>query len=55
LFPKPPWFLTNKTSELLAIEHALQRREAQWARRRLVAEQLHRAKRLSSAKARTGA
>ena len=31
-------------SELLAIEHALRRREAKWARRRLVAEQLHRAK-----------
>ena len=30
--------------ELLAIEHALRRREAEWARRRLVAEQLHRAK-----------
>jgi len=30
--------------ELLAIEHALRRREAQWAQRRLVAEQLHRAK-----------
>jgi uncharacterized membrane protein len=30
--------------ELLAIEHALRRREAQWAERRLVAEQLHRAK-----------
>src|SRR6516162_584054 len=30
--------------EMLAIEHALRRREAEWARRRLVAEQLHRAK-----------
>jgi hypothetical protein len=30
--------------ELLAIEHALRRREAEWARRRLIAEQLHRAK-----------
>ncbi len=30
--------------ELLAIEHALRRREAEWARRRLVAEQLHRAR-----------
>jgi hypothetical protein len=30
--------------ELLAIEHTLRRREAKWARRRLVAEQLHRAK-----------
>jgi hypothetical protein len=29
---------------LLAIEHALRRREAEWARRRLIAEQLHRAK-----------
>jgi uncharacterized membrane protein len=29
--------------ELLAIEHALRRREAQWARRRLLAEQLRRA------------
>jgi uncharacterized membrane protein len=31
-------------AELLAIEHALRRREAMWAQRRLVAEQLHRAK-----------
>ncbi len=31
-------------NELLAIEHALRRREAQWAQRRLVAEQLHRAR-----------
>jgi uncharacterized membrane protein len=31
-------------AELLAIEHALRRREAEWARRRLLAEQLHRAK-----------
>ena len=30
--------------ELLAIEHALRRREAEWAQRRLVAEQLRRAK-----------
>ena len=30
--------------ELLAIEHALRRREAQWAQRRLIAEQLRRAK-----------
>jgi uncharacterized membrane protein len=30
--------------ELLAIEHALRRREAAWAERRLVAEQLRRAK-----------
>jgi uncharacterized membrane protein len=30
--------------ELLAIEHALRRREAMWAQRRLVAEQLRRAK-----------
>jgi uncharacterized membrane protein len=30
--------------QLLAIEHALRRREAEWARRRRVAEQLHRAK-----------
>jgi uncharacterized membrane protein len=30
--------------ELLAIEYALRRREAEWARRRLAAEQLHRAK-----------
>src|SRR5215472_4877313 len=30
--------------ELLAIEHALRRREASWARRRLVAEQLKRAR-----------
>src|SRR5262249_51587876 len=31
-------------AELLAIEHALRRREAMWAERRLVAEQLRRAK-----------
>jgi uncharacterized membrane protein len=31
-------------TELLAIEHALRRREAMWAQRRLVAEQLRRAK-----------
>ena len=31
-------------TELLAIEQALRRREAMWAQRRLVAEQLHRAK-----------
>jgi hypothetical protein len=30
--------------ELRAIEYALRRREATWAERRLVAEQLHRAK-----------
>jgi hypothetical protein len=30
--------------ELLAVEHALRRREAEWAQRRLVAEQLRRAK-----------
>jgi len=30
--------------ELLAIEHALRRREAEWAKRRLIAEQLRRAK-----------
>jgi hypothetical protein len=31
-------------TELLAVEHALRRREAMWAQRRLVAEQLRRAK-----------
>jgi hypothetical protein len=31
-------------TELLAIERALRRREAEWAQRRLVAEQLRRAK-----------
>ena len=40
--------------ELLAIEHALRRREAKWARRHLVAGQLHRPKRLSSAGPKTG-
>ena len=41
--------------ELLAIEHALRRREAAWAERRLVAEQLRRARKPSSAKPRPGA
>jgi hypothetical protein len=36
--------LPTTDSELLAIEHALRRREAEWAQRRLVAEQLRRAK-----------
>jgi len=36
--------LPTTDGELLAIEHALRRREAEWARRRLVAEQLRRAK-----------
>src|SRR5215475_5933553 len=36
--------LPTTDGELLAIEHALRRREAEWAQRRLVAEQLHRAK-----------
>jgi uncharacterized membrane protein len=38
------YHLPAADNELLAIEHALRRREAEWARRRLVAEQLHRAK-----------
>jgi len=36
--------LPTTDGELLAIEHALRRREAEWAQRRLVAEQLRRAK-----------
>ena len=36
--------LPASDGELLAIEHALRRREAEWAQRRLVAEQLRRAK-----------
>jgi hypothetical protein len=36
--------LPAANGELLAVEHALRRREAEWARRRLLAEQLHRAK-----------
>ena len=35
--------------ELLAIEHSLRRREAEWAQRRLVAEQLRRAKEATAA------
>jgi uncharacterized membrane protein len=38
------YHLPATDDELLAIEHALRRREAEWARRRLIAEQLHRAK-----------
>jgi uncharacterized membrane protein len=36
--------LPTSDGELLAIEHALRRREAEWAQRRLIAEQLRRAK-----------
>jgi uncharacterized membrane protein len=39
--------------ELLAIEHALRRREATWAQRRLVAEQLRRAKEAVQRQSRT--
>jgi hypothetical protein len=38
------YHLPAADDELLAIEHALRRREAEWARRRPIAEQLHRAR-----------
>jgi uncharacterized membrane protein len=45
--------LPVEDTELLAIEHALRRREAAWAQRRLLAEQLRRAKETIQRQART--
>lgn len=47
--------LPVEDTEMLAIEHALRRREAMWSERRLLAEQLHRARETIQRQAKTGA